>query len=121
MGVVAGVRVQMRGEPQVPVAVRSMWTGVAGGGGEERGEAVAELGQRGGEGEQAGGDGGAGEVQGVAVGVEVAVEEGGLLAAQVEGGGGEQEGGVRAGGCGRGLVGGVAAGLVGAGAEGAGS
>src|SRR5271154_1085169 len=55
--------------------------------GEESGEAVAELRQRGGEPQQARGDGGAGQVQGVAVDVEAAFEHRRFLAAEAERGG----------------------------------
>ena len=57
--------------------------GFSGGSGfEDLGEAVAELGDGCAEGEQAGGDCGAGEVEGVAGGVEVSFEDCGLLAAK---------------------------------------
>src|ERR1035437_9062584 len=54
-------------------------------------EPVAELGNRIAEGEDAGGDGAAREVQGVAVGVEVAVKGCGLLATQRQGHGEQVE------------------------------
>ena len=58
-------------------------------GGEDFGEAVAELGEGGGEGMETGDGGHAGEVQGVAGGVEVAFEDCGVFAAEGESGGSE--------------------------------
>ena len=60
-------------------------------GGQDLGEAVANLREGGGEGVQAGDGGHAGEVQGVAGRVELAVENCGIFAAKREGGGGEEE------------------------------
>src|ERR1700731_830598 len=62
--------------------------------GEECGQALAQLRECGSEREQAGGDGRAGEGQGVALGVDAALEQRGFTAAQIEGRGGEQEAGV---------------------------
>ena len=58
---------------------------------EERTQAVAELWDGVAEGEEAGGEDGAGEVKGVAGGVDVAFEDCGLLAAEGQRDGGEVE------------------------------
>ena len=72
-------------------------------GGQDFGEAVAELRECGGEGMEAGDGSHAGEVEGVAGGVEVAVEDGGVFAAEGEASGSEEKAGE---GGGRGLFGG---------------
>ena len=71
-------------------------TGIGGGGFEERAKAVAELGDGVAESEQAGEQGGAGEVESVAGGVEAAFEGCGLFAAEGQRDGGEvKAGGLR--------------------------
>jgi hypothetical protein len=66
-------------------------TGIGGGGFEELAEAVAELGDGVAEGEEAGGEGGAGEVKRVAGGVDVALQGCGLLSAEGQCDGSEVE------------------------------